>query len=901
MVINLKNLNKQNIITTMGKPTKILELERLYNIELTTETISKFNRDSHLGASSYSTNTKGEITGLSLFDCSIIDTEIINKFPELIYLNLTNNKIIEVNLENLKKLKYLFIGGNQIENISKISGLKSLKILAIWGSKNIETETIKHLKNIEELYLQNCNIDKITFLKEMKKLKIISLSSNKICNISELENIDSNLIINLSGNLITDIPHPIAKKYNYLKDSLTYEIDISSLSNPKINLLDNPLQFPPNSVIELGEENVKKYYLASEKFGYASLSEGRIIVVGDGSAGKSSLIERVLYNTFENGKTQTNGVKIDHWSLYHNDHRQLYFHIWDFGGQEIQHAVHKFFFTEGCLYILVLDNRKEEDPEYWLRQIESLGGGAPVLVVFNKQDENQIEITDKKFLKEKYPNIVGFFNTSCSTGEGIENFKTKLKLEAMTLSTVDEKFPNNWFKIKKSIEQCTSGQHYLNYEFYSKICSENNANDQETQKLLLKYFTTIGAVTWFGDTYLNFLHVLSPAWITQGVYKIITSKKTASLFGQINIKDFNDLLEPSTQTDYTYDEQHYGYILSMMKKFDLCYTPDDKILLLPSAFGKTPKMEYSEFNVENVRTYILQFKDYMPLAILHRFMAKKLQDAYESNFWYSGIVILDRKSNSLAMIHADKEAKRIYIRIKGESKLGVWEHTRREFEEITRNTYVSYSELVTLDESLEHTVEYEDLINHIRANKPHYFHSKLQKDFNVGFLIGLFENKNETIEKFKKGDLKFEKYGKSDKNLPIIINILNQNSPQINTQINVDIDISLINNLGTEVKGEANYLLENINKKDSEIILALQSIIKFTEDVKASQNANQIKEKGWGRKLKSVINVLSSAGEKVKNIQDGNEALNSLITGLKAITKHINLEDINKLLNTFFH
>jgi hypothetical protein len=60
----------------------------------------------------------------------------------------------------------------------------------------------------------------------------------------------------------------------------------------------------------------------------------------------------------------------------------------------------------------------------------------------------------------------------------------------------------------------------------------------------------------------------------------------------------------------------------MMKKFDLCYTSDDRILLLPSAFGKVPKLEYSEFRGPEVRTYILQFRDYMPMALIHRFIAK---------------------------------------------------------------------------------------------------------------------------------------------------------------------------------------------------------------------------------------------------------------------------------------
>ncbi|MFQ6600570.1 COR domain-containing protein [Flavobacterium sp. C3NV] len=885
------------------KPDLIIQLEKEYNITLSCQIVKRFRINLHLDESTYSLNEAGDITGLSLFDCNVENTEIINNFTNLEYLNLTSNRIIEIKFPNLKKLKYLFLGGNPIRNIAPLTNFKNLKILAIWGIPEINTEVIKQLTNLEELHCPESNIESLSFIKNLKKLKLISLRKNKINDISELETINPKIDINLNDNLITDIPYSIAKKYNFLENCLTHELHSVDPEAHRISLSSNPLQFPPNSVVELGQKNVENYYLAAKEFGYAPLSEGRIIVVGDGSAGKSSLIERVLHNTYENGKTQTNGVKIDNWKLKHNDGRELFFHIWDFGGQEIQHAVHRFFFTDGCLYILVLDNRKEEDPEYWLRQIESLGGSAAVLVVFNKQDENQIEITDKKFLKEKYPNIVGFYNTSCSNGKGIDEFVNNLKFQVMTLNTVDEKFPNNWFTIKKSIEECTSGQHYLNYDYYNEICNQNNATDPEIQKLLLKYFTTIGAVTWFGDTYLNFLHVLSPAWITQGVYKIITAKKTANLFGQINIKDFKELLEPISIEDYTYDEQHYGYILSMMKKFDLCYTPDDKILLLPSAFGKTPKMEYSDFNGDNVRTYIFQFKDYMPLAILHRFMAKKLQDAYESNFWFSGIVILDKKSNSLAMVHADKEAKRIYVRIKGESKLGVWEHIRREFEEITRDTYLTYSELISLDESHDYTVEYEDLINHLRANKSQYFHSKLQRDFNVGYLIGLFENRNETIEKFKKGELRFDHHGRQENNLPLIINILNQNSShtntQVNTQINIDIDLALINNLGSDIKGEANYILDKIDKNNKDIIIALKDIIQFVDDTKVAQNANQIKEKGWGRKLKNVITILSSAGEKIKNIQDGSESLNSLINGLKNLAQHVNLNEIHKILENF--
>ncbi|MCI5183947.1 MAG: hypothetical protein D3921_15755, partial [Candidatus Electrothrix sp. AW1] len=51
---------------------------------------------------------------------------------------------------------------------------------------------------------------------------------------------------------------------------------------------------------------------------------------------------------------------------------------------EIMHATHQFFLSHRSLYVLVLDVRRDERPEHWLRYIETFGGDSPVLVVLNK-------------------------------------------------------------------------------------------------------------------------------------------------------------------------------------------------------------------------------------------------------------------------------------------------------------------------------------------------------------------------------------------------------------------------------------------------------------------------------------------------------------------------------------
>lgn len=889
------------------KPQEILKIEMAYGITLTKRKLDFKTEYFMLAEGSYSLNRNGSIIGISLPSAGIKDLSALKALRKLQYIDLTNNEISDISiLIQLPELKYLYLGGNKITDISPIINCHKIICLTIWANRIGDISILENLPDLEELYCQSTGINNLDFIPKLSNLTIISANDNNISDASFILYSKSLKLIDITNNLISTISSRIGKSYNLTNDFNLIDIDLPP-NYTGISLNGNPLTFPPVSVIELGPETVKSYYEMADDFGHKPLSEGRILFVGDGSSGKSSIIEKISHNTFEKGREQTNGIKLEHLHLRHpEDNRDLVFHIWDFGGQEIQHAVHKFFFTEGCLYVLVLDNRKEEEPDYWLQQIESLGGKAPVLVVFNKQDENAAETVDRKYLKEKYPNIVGFYNTSCVNGFGVDDFKNDLERHVVQLRTVEEQFPQNWFAIKKAIEERTSGhQHYLNYDSYKEICKKNHVELEEIQKLLLRYLTTIGAITWFGDTYLNFMHVLSPAWITQGVYKIITSKKTARLFGQINISDFKELLQPINKEDYTYDENHYGYILSMMKKFNLCDTPDDKTLLIPSAFGKVPKVEYSDFRNEQVRIYILQFRDYMPLALIHRYIAKKLPEVFENNYWYSGIVIKDSKTDSLAMVHADKEAKRIYIRIKGEAPLGMWEHIRREFYEIT-STYanIRYHELVALDEKAENTVNYDDLISHIQAKKSIYFHSKLGKDFNVGYLMGMFESKESSIQKIEKGELSIHDaidFARPEKTPPFVITILNNNSPtvKINTQINVDIDIEIVNNISSEIKGDANYLLEALGESNKTLNEALLKVIQFAEDAKTARNSGEVKEKGWGRKLKGILQTLKDGNENLKSIQDGGATIKSIFHGVNELAQQFNFQDIIELLKTF--
>ena len=235
------------------------------------------------------------------------------------------------------------------------------------------------------------------------------------------------------------------------------------------------------------------YYIDHQTGPKRALNEAKLILVGQGNVGKTSLARRLIEGAFDPMEPKTQGIEIHPWQTHVND-TGIKLNVWDFGGQEIMHATHQFFLTKRTLYILVLDTRLSEQEnrlEYWLQVIHSFGGNSPVIVVGNKTDQQALDI-DRRGLQAKFPQVKAVLETSCATGDGIERLNARIAREIGHMPHVKDALLLSWFEVKRQLEALDKD--YIPYETYVDMCEAQGIMDEESQRTLISFLHDLGIV-----------------------------------------------------------------------------------------------------------------------------------------------------------------------------------------------------------------------------------------------------------------------------------------------------------------------------------------------------------------------------------------------------------------------
>lgn len=673
-------------------------------------------------------------------------------------------KVIPPTITLLKGLKELRMGkqGKSRANVtslpSELFQMTTLTTLDLsQNSLNRIPKEIGQLTNLQELILSGNSISDLpSELVHLTKLHNLELADNNFKRwpnvVTELTNLRR---LDLSQNQLVKLPNDIYELSNLyyliLRQNRLIElpIEIDQLVNLKVFDLrgNHELQLPPEI---LNQYTNPKFIINfwHEKAGQNTrpLNEAKLILVGQGGVGKTSLVNKLVYNRHNPEEVTTRGIKIDKWSLpirRNGRQAEIKLNIWDFGGQEIMHATHQFFLTQRSLYLLVLDARQGEYEgrvEYWLALIQSFAGDSPIIVIINKKDLNFMEL-NRKGLIEKYPSIRGFVRTSAKTGEGIKQLKELIQKNLARMDHIGTPFPISWHMIKTELESLQAKRNFISYYEYRDLCLKQQISEDNSQRSLVRFLHDLGVLLNFqDDERVRETSILNPEWVTKGVYTLITAESLAKNGGKLESNQLSYLLD---RKEYPRDK--HKFILDMMEKFELAFPiKGSKQYWIPDLLPA----DEPELNWPDEDQLLFEYHySFLPQSVLHRFIVRHHTRILQPYVWLTGVVLAYHGRQ--ALIKADIEARKVTISITGRG-------TRSEFLEMIRFTFESLHESITgvqptervpIPGNPEVTVSYLHLLNLEEMGWEFFVPEGLTKEISVAELLGKIENpKNKVFQ-----------------------------------------------------------------------------------------------------------------------------------------------------------
>ncbi|MFN0201041.1 MAG: leucine-rich repeat domain-containing protein [Bacteroidia bacterium] len=624
------------------------ELTTLTNLDFSNNRVSKIHPLEKLT----------ELMNLNFGYNQVSDLRPLKKVVQLTYLNFQNNEVGDVSfLEELIKLNALYFGSNQVQDISSLRKLSQLQNLEFGNNQVQDISYLKNLNNLGGLYFWENQVQDIFPLKGLHNLQELELSSNQVQDISLdfLQSLPSLKQLLLRNNPIISINPVIISEKNCLSSLKNYLQDLAQGSEPN--------------------------------------NEVKIVLIGNGSVGKTQIARRLEYHKVKNTAKGSFFTKFKaffsprfklekvHKSTHAIELRSkqlpcsflsagLVLNIWDFGGQDIYHATHRLFMQTRALFVLVWDNESETKEThlyngveyqnynrlYWLHYAHYFGGDSPILVVQNKIDKDSKErdaLAEVQY-KDRFPTIVGFHRISAKMQpqDNFEGFVKGLVEVFQNDKTLHEDLqhkllPKSWVKMRQRVRVAQKrGKKMLDRKTFEAWCGEEGVpNSTET---LLNFFHQTGVFFYQTDCFDGKI-MLDQAWAISAVYQVLNKESTycqTLMLRKDGTLNYEDMRKIWTEEDDKEREMFIEFMLSC----ELCFetTPNkqlntplkDRSFVVPQLLPPEALSPLSGY-IEEGQLPLIEEREYpfLPTSLIHRFIIQAHEFAQPAEIWQKGILL----------------------------------------------------------------------------------------------------------------------------------------------------------------------------------------------------------------------------------------------------------------------
>lgn len=429
------------------------------------------------------------------------------------------------------------------------------------------------------------------------------------------------------------------------------------------------------SIFEQPYEMVVKWFEARKAGRTQPLNEIKVIFLGDGEAGKSYTISRLMNNGgdpvgYEDMRTA--GIAIKNHPCQFNG-REFTVNYWDFGGQQIMHSMHRVFLTNRTMYVVLInaaDPAPAERARYWLRNIKSFAPGAPVLLVLNKIDVAPHVSMELSAMQAENSNLIQLVRLSALEFDQQHfnsEFRNVLLQAIIDTKMLDAAWPKAWIEVKTKMENL--GDYYIPLETYEKICADCQAEDVQAE--LLDWFNDLGISFCCRDNFrLENQVILNPRWITNGLYIILFNHCEGAKNGMVPHRSIHSLLKNAPEdtsikcTDRSAAYNIPGdaeYVLGIMRQFGLSLQIDSDTEFIPMLCQEHPTLDISQLGRdENVLEFLTVF-EYLPNNVLHRLMVERYSELDMDHVWKNGARFEPPGTGLSAVVALEDDTLRFFI------------------------------------------------------------------------------------------------------------------------------------------------------------------------------------------------------------------------------------------------
>jgi len=462
---------------------------------------------------------------LGFYHCNLETLpDSIQKFTNLRYLSLDNNSFTSLPnwLQKLEHLEELSVCRCKLRTLPEwLQKLTSLKTLYL-GNNNLQNlpDFLQYLTNLEVLGIWNNSLQNLPdWLQCLTNLNFLNIRSNKFKTLPDwLPKLTKLNNLQIQNNPLKTIP-------SSLLDFLQ-KINASGRFIKEVTIAD-----VPDDITKQGWEAIRQYYLekeAEDDDTPFTATELKVMIVGAGSAGKSSISKAMAGEAHNPNEESTVGIALKNIRFQLQD-EDWTLRVWDFGGQEAYAATQTLFMTNNTLYLVVADGRTENRPDPYLHYIKTFAPESPVILLINKVDENErADLNRQVYLEEHknlHPEMVRFSCVDSYKDKCVEDLREKIEtvlFESDYGKPLRMQWKKRWRVIRKDLlELLEQKKTHIDAQDYYDIC-KNRRLPEAVWPIIRNLCNDSGIIFSYTNEDADIDLILHPGWVTQGVNTLCT-------------------------------------------------------------------------------------------------------------------------------------------------------------------------------------------------------------------------------------------------------------------------------------------------------------------------------------------------------------------------------------------